>query len=230
MRGVTRLWVAAAAAGWSACGGEGAAKVIDAGPGAVATGGKGELRPDAAPDAAPAALPDPDASPPGASCGQDDECTPGRCVDFRCAAACDADDAHACREVTGLCAVVRNGVIRACVGDVASGSDGDDALLGPGGVASASFASVGDVDVFRLDVPAGRWRVVVTPPADVDLAIDFYDARALPIGACDDGVAGALERASWMATDDLGAFAVVRHVGGATGAYLVRLSGEPVRP
>jgi hypothetical protein len=210
-------------------------------------GGEGDAAspaPDASvADASPPDASPPDASPPdastwpdggpfGANCGQDDECDSNRCADFHCTIGCEPDDPHACRNVVGLCALVRN-VRHACIGDVASGSDADDLLLRPAQppsamAASATFATPGDLDVARIAVPPGHWRVVATPAADVDLALDFYDARAHLIGTSDDGVASASESASWTASDDLGAFVVLRHVGGATGAYTLRL--ESVQP
>jgi hypothetical protein len=181
----------------------------------------------AAPDAAPSA-PDaaaaPDAGPFGANCGQDDECDSNTCADFHCTIACEPDDPHACRGVLGLCALVRN-IRHACIGDVASGSDADDVLLRPTSPSAiASFATPGDADVVRLAVPAGSWRVVATPAADADLALDFYDARARLLGISDGGGVSAAESATWTATDELGAFVVLRHVGGAPGAYSVSLS------
>lgn len=195
----------------------------DAAPAADAVA---DAAPAAPPDAAPAAL-TPDGSPFGASCGQEDECDSNVCADHQCSIGCDVDDPHACREALGLCAPARHGR-HACQGGVASGPDGDDALLHPGDTASASFATPGDVDVFRLAAPPGAWRVVATPAADVDLALDFYDAHATLLGTSDDGVASAPESASFTAADDTGAFAVVRHAGGAPGAYVVRL--EAVQP
>jgi hypothetical protein len=169
------------------------------------------------PDAAPAEA---DASPFGANCGEEDECDSRCCVDFHCSSFCDPDDARACRDVSGLCAVVRNGR-HACVGDV-SATDG--LVLHAGEHVTASLAGI---RVVRLAVPRGSWRLVVTPAADLDLAVDFYDARALELGTEDEGVAGAPELVTWNATDELGAFAVVRHMGGV-GGYELRL--DPVQP
>ena len=202
---------------------------------AACSGGGGSGSNDAAtrgaPDAAPGPLAArvnrtiwdasvwPDASPFGANCGEEDECDSNCCVDFHCTVACDPDDARACRDVVGLCAVVRNGR-HACVGDVSSSAD--DLVLHADSTTKA-FASVGSVTVVRLAVPRGSWRLVATPAADVDLAVDFYDARALELGTADEGVASAAELVSWTADDDLGAFVVVRHVGGAAGSYELRL-------
>jgi hypothetical protein len=203
---------------------DGAAATADA---SAPDGAPSAPGPDAADASAPDATTWPDGGPFGANCGQDDECDSNRCADFHCTIGCDPDDAHACREVIGLCALVRN-IRHACIGEVASGSDADDLVLRPAQppsamAASATFAVPGDLDVVRLAVPPGEWRVVATPAADMDLALDFYDARAHLLGIADDGGVSAAESASWSAHDDLGAFAVLRHVGGGTGAYSVRL-------
>jgi hypothetical protein len=165
-------------------------------------------------------VPEPDASPFGASCGQDDECTPGRCVDFRCSVSCDPEDARACRDVTGLCARVRNGA-RACVGDLSTGEDRDDGVVHGASTHSATLQP-GDLDVFRLALPAGRWKVSARPTEHLDLALDFYDPQARPIGAFDDALAGGTESTAWLQGE---AFVVVRHVAGH-GAYVFEAAHE----
>jgi hypothetical protein len=168
------------------------------------------------PDAAPVAVPF------GANCGEDYECDPAPCVDYHCSVYCDPDAADACRDVGGLCSLLRHGN-HGCKGDLDSGRDADDAVLRPGDAASRTLSPTGDLDVFRLAVGVGTWDVAAVPAPGVDLAIEFYDARAQEIAAFDNGVAGATEATSWTTVDAAGGFVVVRHVGAGTGGYTISL-------
>ncbi len=207
-----RISVGAAlcAAGLAAC-------VVDetGGPGAKDTAAG---VPDAHAD--PARPPDPDAARP-LDLDPADGAAPATV-----ASSCDPSADDACRDHGGLCVPPAPGAsFYACAGQLGyTGHDDDDDVLYVGDTSQRSLAFEADADVFRIAAPAGRWRVLATPVAGVDLALDVHDGYGVPIGAFDDGVAGAPEGITWTMTDGLGGFVVARHVGEGFGRYAISVA------
>ena len=158
----------------------------------------------------------------GEACVGGNECASGLCLlgmFNHCSQYCDWDKANDCRDkgAKGLCLPVDNNQY-ACGGLINTGADKDDEIVKSGTVLTRFFDQIGDHDLFRLDLPLGKYEILVQPDLDDDAKIEFYDLEGKKIGVIDEGKAGALEGATFTA-NGVPIYMVISNVGNTTGPY-----------
>ena len=93
-------------------------------------------------------------------------------------------------------------------------------------VAARSVGTLGDADLFHLDLPMGTFLIQVTPDVDDDVQLEFHNGIGEPIGIVNDGAGGFAEAVN-LDTGGGITFVVVRNVGMSTGGYTIAVSAAP---
>lgn len=157
-------------------------------------------------------------------------CASGLCIRDvydHCSEYCNQAIADDCPNVgaAGFCIPV-GGADFACVGDLDTGLDGDAEILNVGDSATRAIGTLGDADLFHLDLPAGTFLIQVAPDPDDDIQLEFHNALGEPIGIVDNGGDGFTEGANLMTGANV-SFVVVRNVGNSTGSYMISVQVSP---
>ncbi|HRI07888.1 MAG TPA: calcium-binding EGF-like domain-containing protein [Nannocystaceae bacterium] len=165
----------------------------------------------------------------GEPCAEGIECASGICLlgmFNHCSQLCDFDKANDCRDqgAKGLCLPVDNNQF-VCAGTIETGADKDDEIVKNGTVLTRFFDKIGDVDIFRLDLPMGMYTVFLTPEPDDDAKIDFYDLEGKQLGTINEGGAGYEEGANYTA-NGYPIYMVVTNVGNTTGQYKLAVQAQ----
>lgn len=163
-------------------------------------------------------------------CEVPEVCASGLCVRDvynHCSEFCDQAIADDCPNVgaAGFCIPVGGGDF-ACVGDLDTGLDGDAEILNVGDSATRSIGTLGDADLFHLDLPAGTFLIQVDPDPDDDIQLEFHNALGEPIGIANNGADGFIEAANLMTGANV-SFVVVRNIGNSTGSYMISVQVSP---
>lgn len=164
----------------------------------------------------------------GDVCEDAEECASGICFTGKqCTVFCSIDQAaNDCRDqgYYGLCVIVGNNQY-ACAGDLQTGADKDDAILGAGDSVTRSLQALDDVDVHLIKIPAGDFQILVEPDADDDIAVDFYNIDGTSLAKSNDQGVGGYEGVNVMAGGDP-LYAVVYMVGNTNGSYKVSVTKQ----
>lgn len=162
----------------------------------------------------------------GDVCEEAEECASGVCfTGQQCTVFCSIDQAaNDCRDqgYYGLCIFVGNNQF-ACAGDIVTGADKDDAILGAGDSVTRAIQALNDVDIFLIKVPAGKYDVIIQPDPDDDIAVDFINIDGTTIGKSDMNGAGGIEGFNINAGGDP-FYAVVYMVGNSNGSFKVSVN------
>jgi len=160
----------------------------------------------------------------GDTCTFGEQCASELCIGApydHCSVLCNQAIPNNCPDVgaAGFC-VPLTGSEFACVGDLETGVDSDDAIVSPGDSVTRSLNTLTDADLFQVPVTDGMFELTATPGAGHDLQLEVYDSIGQPIGTLDDGGAGVAETGVLTTTGGAGViFCVVRNVGTTTGSY-----------
>jgi hypothetical protein len=158
----------------------------------------------------------------GESCKDGTECNSGSCLlgTFNhCTQVCDFSKANDCRDegAKGLCLPVGDDQF-ACAGLIDTGLDQDDEIVKAKTILTRFFDKIGDVDLFRLDLPVGNFLVQVTPDFDDDAKIEFYDLEGKNIGVINSAGAGGVEGVDY-GSNGQPVYMLITNVGNTTGQY-----------
>lgn len=154
-------------------------------------------------------------------------CASGLCIGApydHCSELCNQAIPDDCPNVgaAGFCVPIGGGDF-GCVGDLDTGLDGDAEILSAGDSVMRSIGTLGDADLFHLDLPAGDFLVEVTPNPDDDVQLEFFNGIGQPIGIVNNGAAGFAEGAILTAAGGV-SFVVVRNIGPSTGTYVLAVT------
>ena len=157
----------------------------------------------------------------GEVCEEGFECMSGLClVDAQCTVECSiAQSANDCRDqgYYGLC-VISGDNLFVCAGDLETGLDQDDAIVGAGDSLTRQFQTTTDLDVFLVEVPAGAYQIYAEPDPDDDIAVIFYNLDGSLLAQQDEGGVGVIEGANVDANGQP-LYALVVNVGNSNGSY-----------
>lgn len=161
------------------------------------------------------------------TCAVGDVCASGLCIGApydHCSEYCNQAVADDCPNVgaAGFCVPIDMGNF-ACVGNLETGLDGDAEILSAGDSVMRSIGTLGDLDLYHLDLVAGDFLVEVTPNADDDVQLDFYNAIGQPIGVINNGGIGFAEGAILTSGGGV-SFVVVHNIGASTGTYVLAVT------
>jgi EGF domain len=154
-------------------------------------------------------------------------CASGLCIGApydHCSELCNQAIADDCPNVgaAGFCVPIGMGDF-ACVGNLDTGLDGDAEILSAGDSAMRSIGTLGDLDLFHLDLPAGDFLIQVTPNPDDNVQLEFHDGVGQAIGVVNDGGNGFVEGAILTSGGGV-SFVVVRNIGMSTGTYVIAVT------
>ncbi|MEZ4451426.1 MAG: calcium-binding EGF-like domain-containing protein [Nannocystaceae bacterium] len=162
----------------------------------------------------------------GEVCSEGEECSSGVCfTDLQCTVYCSIEQsANDCRDqgYYGLCVFVGNDQF-ACYGDIKTGADKDDAILGSGDSVTRTIQQLSDIDVFLIKIPMGKFQILVTPEPDDDIAVEFYNIDGSLLAKSNDQGVGGYEGVNVNAGGDP-LYAVVSMVGNTNGSYKVSVT------
>ncbi|MCA9690180.1 MAG: hypothetical protein KC636_11265 [Myxococcales bacterium] len=157
----------------------------------------------------------------GEVCEEGSECASGLClIDTQCTVECSiAQSANDCRDqgYYGLCIIAGDDLF-VCAGDIKTGADKDDAIVGSGDTLTRQFQSVTDMDIFLVEVPPGMYQMYAEPDPDDDIAVIFYNIDGSLLAQQDKFGPGQIEGANVTAAGDP-LYAIVANVGNSNGSY-----------
>lgn len=158
----------------------------------------------------------------GGPCQRGDQCAGGICLDevTACSQACDLEKPDSCRQVKGFCVPLETGD-GACFGSIDLGRDTDEATISVGDAVTRTLDTLGDTDLFRVNLNRlGEIAFVVKPASGVDVALDGHNAIGEAMGVFDEAGLGELEAAvSTVESIDGWVYFAVRNAGKSTGSY-----------
>lgn len=163
------------------------------------------------------------------TCVVPEVCASGLCIGppyDHCSELCNQAVPDDCPNVgaAGFCVPIDMGNF-ACVGDLDTGLDGDAEILSAGDSVMRSIGTLGDADLYHLDLLAGDFLIEATPNVDDNLQLEFHNGIGQAIGVVNDGGNGFAEGAILTSGGGV-SFVVVRNIGMSTGSYVIAVTAQ----